>query len=524
MSKDYVYRWGIFPIWLLLTATIFFRHPTPIDETRYLSVAWDMWLRGDFWVPHLNGHTYSHKPPLLFWLFTSGWGILGVNEWWPRLVGPLCALLNLILTRQLALKLWPNQPEIALKAPWILMATLLWTLFATSTMFDTLLACCVLLGMLGLIEAQQGAARKGWVYFSLAIGLGILTKGPVIFLHLLPSALLVFIWREPGRQLHKSWLAYLLLAILVGTAIALTWALPAASNGGEEYSNAILWHQTADRTVGTKIHARSFYWYLIFLPLLTFPWAIWPRLWQNLRLIKITDDSGLKFCLTWLLAAFLLFSILPSKQLHYLVPILPAFALICARLISLPLQSKLTSDLIPAIFIALTGLFLIFLPDIPGLAKLNWVKQVEAYWGISVLLIGLILVALIIYMQRLSVIALSTAVVVSIFIGFIFFFQYTGLQYNVKPAALMLKSFNDKQIPTAFVGNYQGQLNFLGRLTQPLETIDSAQIPIWTQQHPNGYLIFLEKTQPVQAYFVQPHREYWLSFKTASQALLASQP
>lgn len=484
-----------------------------------------MWLHKDFWVPHLNGHSYSHKPPLLFWLFDMGWGIFGINEWWPRLVGPFCALLNLLLTRQLASKLWPNQPQIALKAPWILMATLLWTLFATSTMFDTLLTCWVLLGIQGLTEAYQDHTLKGWSYFGLAVGLGILSKGPVIFLHLLPSALLVFIWREPISRVTKSWYAYLLLAILSGIAIALTWALPAASAGGEEYANAILWHQTADRAVGTRIHARAFYWYLMFLPLLLFPWAIWPRLWQNLKRINITNDSGLKFCLTWLLTSFLLFSAVPSKQLHYLIPILPAFALICAHLADLAhQQAKLTLDLIPATFIALIGLFLIFLPVIPSLAKLNWVKQVEIYWGLSVLLIGLLLVVWVIYRRKLTVIALSTALVASIFIGFIFFFQYTGLQYNLKPAALMLKNLNDQNIPTAFVGNYQGQLNFLGRLTQPLETIETIQIATWTQQHPNGYLIFLEKTKPTQAYYVQPHREYWLSFKTATQALLPPPP
>jgi hypothetical protein len=114
---------------------------------------------------------------------------------------------------------------------------------------------------------------------------------------------------------------------------------------------------------------------------------------------------------------------------------------------------------------------------------------------------------------------LSTAVVVSIFIGFIFFFQYTGLQYNLRQAALQLKTFNDQNIPTAFVGDYQGQLHFLGRLTQPLETINQPEVAKWVQQHPNGYLIFLEKTKPEQAFYMQPHREYWLIFRTAAEAL-----
>ena len=520
MSKNFVYRWGIFPLWLLLTTTIFFRSPIPIDETRYLSVAWEMWLRGDFLVPYLNGHTYSHKPPLLFWLFQSGWAIFGVNEWWPRLVGPLAALGNLILVRQLANKLWPDDTASVLRAPWILIATLLWTLFASSTMFDILLTCWVLLGMLGLVEAIRYSGIKGWSYFALAIGLGLLTKGPVIFMHLLPSALLAAFWSKPENRFTKTWFSYLVLAILAGSAIALAWALPAASAGGKEYGDAILWHQTADRTVGTKIHARPFYWYCIFLPLLVFPWITWPKLWQNFSRADFSNDTGFRFCLTWLLSSFLLFSALPSKQIHYLIPILPAFALVCARLLNQPEhQHRAISEYLPPMFIGIVGLFLVFLPQIPGLSKLNWVKQVEPQWGLSVIGIAVILSVWTWYRRKLSVAPLASAIVISIFIGFIFFFQYTGLQYNLRPAALKLKTFNDQHIPATFVGDYEGQLHFLGRLTQALEVIKSEQATAWAQQHPNGYLIYLERTKPIHAAYVQPHREYWLVFRSANQVL-----
>lgn len=520
MSKDFIYRWGVFPLWLLLSATIFFRNPIPIDETRYLSVAWEMWLRDDFLVPYLNGHTYSHKPPLLFWLFQSGWALFGVNEWWPRLVGPLCALGNLLLIRQLANKLWPENPSVAEKAPWILMATLLWTLFATSTMFDILLTCLVLLGMLGLVEAIRYSAIKGWSYFALAIGLGILAKGPVILMHLLPSALLVAVWSKPENRWTKSWFAYLALATVAGSVIALAWALPAASTGGKEYADAILWHQTADRAVGTKIHARPFYWYSLFAPLLVFPWIAWPRLWQNLGRANFTNDTGLRLCLTWLLVSYALFSILPSKQIHYLIPMLPAFALICAHLLSQENQTiKPFSEYSPAIFIGLIGLFLVFLPYVPGLAKLNWVQQVEAHWGLSVCAIAVLLGLWTWHNGKLSFAALTSAIVLSIFIGFIFFFKYTGLQYNLRPSALMLKAFNDQAIPTTYVGDYQGQLHFLGRLTQALEITTPEQVADWVNQHPNGYLIYLEKSKPTQATYVQAHREYWLVFRTARQAL-----
>ena len=70
----------------------------PVDETRYLSVAWEMWLRGDFIVPHKNFAVYVDKPPMLFWLMQAGWAVFGVNEWWPRLIPTLAALASLLLT------------------------------------------------------------------------------------------------------------------------------------------------------------------------------------------------------------------------------------------------------------------------------------------------------------------------------------------------------------------------------------------------------------------------------------------
>ena len=57
---------------VLAVASIWLRPLWPVDETRYASVAWEMWLRGDFLVPYINGEPYSHKPPLLFWLIQLG--------------------------------------------------------------------------------------------------------------------------------------------------------------------------------------------------------------------------------------------------------------------------------------------------------------------------------------------------------------------------------------------------------------------------------------------------------------------
>ena len=516
-NNQLIYRWGIVPLWLLLTCTVFFRYPIPIDETRYLSVAWEMWLRDDFWVPYLNGHPYSHKPPLLFWLFQSGWAVFGVNDWWPKLVGPFGALINLLLTRKLAERLWPNQANVALLAPWILIATLLWTLFATSAMFDILLTCFVLWGMLGLLALAQGEVRKGRVYLALAIGLGLLAKGPVMLLHILPAALLVRYWSV--QALPKAWLLNLLVALLAGVVLALCWAIPAAVLGGEEFANAILWRQIADRTIATEIHARPFFWYMQFLPLLLFPWFFWPQLWRNLRQIDVANDNGVRFCLIWLLLGLLLFSVLTSKQIHYLIPVMPAFALLAARsLVNFATGGGLVSELVLPVAFALVGVFLVLLPQVPLLSKLYWVQEVEAGWGLSVLLITVLMALALQVVQKLSVAVISTALVLAVFVGFIFFFKFTGLAYNLRPAAMQVKSYQEQGIPCAFAGNYQGQFQFLGRLTQPLTQLQTAEkLDEWVEQHPEGFLISLEKEKPVRSVYQQLQREYWLVFRRAAQ-------
>lgn len=516
MKNQIIERWGVWVLWLLLSATVFFRHPVPIDETRYLSVAWEMWLRDDFLVPYLNGATYSHKPPLLFWLFQLGWWLFGVSEWWPRWVGPLCALVNLILIRQLASRLWPAQNEAAVWAPWILVSTLLWCLFASSTMFDVLLTCCVLLAMLGLLETIEGKPLKGWVYLASAIGLGLLAKGPVIFLHVLPTALLFvgfYAWPN-GRKLH--WLIGLCSAVLLGVMLALAWAVPAAIAGGEDYAGAILWHQTADRAVATSIHKRGVWWYLPFLPLLLFPWLFWSRIWPAVKWTHFRQDRGLGFCAIWLIAGLLIFSLLPSKQIHYLIPLMPAYALIVAKLLAgLPGSTRPRFEWLVPCILALLGGVLVIAPQLSS--KWLWLQAVRPAWGVSVIVLAGVLAASGIIWGRLSVVTIASSLVVSIVFSFIFFFHYNDAAYNLQPAADKLNQLRGQNRPVVYVGNYQGQLNFLGRLEQALPTLNLDQVSEWAAQHPDGYLISLEKQLAYDADFAQGHREYWLLFRPAGQ-------
>ena len=306
-------------LWLVLMAVALYARPLmPVDETRYLAVAWDMWLDGNYLVPHLNGTAYSDKPPLLFWLMNAGWWVFGVNEWWPRLVAPLFGLASLYLTARLADALWPGERLIRETVPLILFASLFWTLFTSLTMFDMMLAVFTLLGILGMLKVWRLGDKSGWVMLILAIGFGALAKGPAILLHLLPVAFTAPWWAPKLSQTPdnpivswRQWYVGVLVSVVLGTVIGLAWAIPAGMSGGEEYRNAIFWGQSAGRIVNSFAHQRGWWWYLMIIPVMLLPWTIWPPFWRALKRRQTGFlDGGVRLCVVWFGFALVVFSLI----------------------------------------------------------------------------------------------------------------------------------------------------------------------------------------------------------------------
>jgi len=500
------YYWAA---WLtLLTAAAFIsRSYIPIDETRYLSVAWEMWQRGDFLVPFKNGEPYSHKPPLLFWLIHAGWALTGVNDGWPRLISPLLAFVSLFLVRRVARELWPDDPESARLAPWILLGSLLWSLYSQTLMFDLLMAFCTLLGILGLVQAARNRPF-GWGLFALSIGLGVLAKGPVILLHLLPAALLAPWWHGQHAYAWRRWYARLALAVLGGAALALLWAIPASMRGGEEYRHAIFWGQTAHRMVQSFAHQRPFWWYLPLLPLLLFPWFLWPALWRGMKNLARTQDSGLRLALAWMLPAFLAFSMISGKQVHYLLPEFPAFALMAANLLAH--QEKPSRPWLPALLLALLGVLTLWPPHHFAAVSGNVLNQVPAWGGVAFLLLagwtGLQKARPSRLVPRLAVTAVLTMAGIHLLVV-----RPISAAYDVRPMAAAIAQAQAQGLSVAHWGKYHAQFQFAGRLSHPLlELTAKPALNAWLLAHPDGVVVMYFSNEmdltPLQPRFVQAFR------------------
>ena len=502
-------------LWAVLMLVALWTRPhLPVDETRYLAVAWEMWLRSDFLVPHLNGEPYSHKPPLLFWLINAGWSVFGVNEWWPRLVAPIFGLGCLFLTRSLCYALWPNDKKTQDLSLLFLAGSLFWALFVTLTMFDMILVFFTILGLLGIIKSYAQGKWMGFVWLAVAIGFGILSKGPAILLHILPVAFTAPIWArrmakfDPNLH-YKSihWYGLVFASIAVGIALALVWAIPAGISGGDVYQNDIFWGQAAGRMVKSFDHQRAFWWYTVLFPLLILPWSIWPPLWKSLRANggNLWRDGSQLLCIIWFTVAFIAFSAISGKQLHYLLPGFPALALIVARCLSnfsYNQEPSRRQNTFPALVFVALAIVLIILPM--GMMPVwlpVWSVDVNGYGGILVLIVALWVLFSIPSSwvdSSIQLTLLPISLLISLHIALA---PVLWSRYDLRPISKQLKIWEDEGVPLAIHAKNHGQFQFLGRLTKPLTTVGQrkGQLANFLKNHPRGHILAYYRNIPTQA-------------------------
>lgn len=454
----------------------------PIDETRYLDVAWEMHLSGNWLVPTKNFALYSDKPPLLFWMINLIWLLTGVSEFAARLVGPLFGCVAIWLTAVLARRLWPEDPQIGGKAALGLVGLVVFALSASLTMFDVPLTVATLLGLIALERAGRAETSLApWVGFGAAIALGVITKGPVILFHLLPAAVLLPIWSAtplPWSALPKR----LIFGVVVALLFVALWLLPASILGGPEYREAILWHQSAGRLAGSFAHARPWWFYLALLPALAFPLFWSAGLWRNLP--RLRGDRGLRLCLIWVASAFVLFSLTSGKQLHYLVPELPAFALMAARL-----APQRGDRLWPAaILLALLAAFAIAV--VLGLVPLHRAATLVTPKSMFVAFALLLLATGWLALRQsgavaAAILSLGLLLAVNLLIGT----TDTAQIYSAHPIARIMGE--SPQDGLAFTGEpYHAQFNFAARLTAPVEELaDAEAVRTWAKSHPKGLIV-----------------------------------
>lgn len=525
--------WPWLPLWAALALLAIFAHgPMPLHSTRTLSVAWEMWNGGHWLLPHLNGVPYSDKVPLLYWVIHAGWAVFGVSDVWPRLLQVLLGIAQLILARQLIERLFPQQRTLVDAASWMLIAFSYAFLFDLQIMYEVLLAVCVLAAMLCLVgDAKRGAPRFGWL--ALCLGLGLLSKGPVMLLHVLPLWLLGPWWSHWARAHQARWYGFGALAVLGGAVLFALWLVPAAVLGGTAYRHALLVTQTAGRVVEAFDHARPWWWYAPIVVLLLLPFAAWPRLWAAILVWRGPLQTGMRFALCWLLPVLLAFSLISGKQAYYLIPEMAAFAMLMAAALEQLPQRRAQLAQHRALGpwpLALGGFGLAAcLAMLPWWASHNattnvWLTDLVPYapWFAPVFaLLGLLLLL----RAKRELQRIAIAGMLGVFALHALFTMALWRRNDLRPTAAALATAQANGDSIAIIGLYAGQYHFLARLDDPIERIQWNELPAWANEHPRGVVITdpdqLPPTARGNALSVQAFRSRWvLTWRATTLAAL----
>lgn len=457
----------------------------PIDETRYVSVAWEMYLSADYFVPTKNGELYGHKPPLLFWLINLAWFVTGVEELSARLVAPAFAVFNIYLTYRLGRHLFPDRTDVAIRAAIILPSLIAYTIYTSLTMFDALLTTASLIGLIGIWQGVRQGTLRAWFLVGVALGVGVLAKGPVILFHIAPALIAFPLWSKNARPEGGLLFRGMGIALAVGLAIILCWLLPAIILGGDAYRHEILWKQSAGRVSNVFDHARPFWFFLMLVPVYLFPWGFNLNFWKGLR--GAGREMGDRFLLVAGLSALLLFSLIGSKQAHYLVPEMPILALLVASALGRVTWRRALDWSAPLI----AGGALV-LAVLLGLGVVDSVEFTTAPGTLALALVALALVAfggwVVGSAQAATVWSLALIAVVNVGIST----TPTLPQYRMDTFIAAFEGRPGHQI--AYFGDkYHAEFNFLARFDTPVYLPDDqADILAWAASQSDGLVVARE--------------------------------
>ncbi|HYA39207.1 MAG TPA: glycosyltransferase family 39 protein [Candidatus Methylomirabilis sp.] len=502
-------------LWLLLImASLFARSVWPVDETRMLTVAWEMWTRSEFVLPSLNGELYARQPPLIAWLIDAGWVVFGVNDWWPRVLPALFSLASLAVVHRLARLLWRENGEIGRLAPLVLLGTPLWALYTTLALPDMLFVFFTLLGWWAVLIMWRHRDMRAFLLLGAALGFGALALGTIICVYVLPATGLAPLWVRDGSRVNwKYWYIDIAKAILLGAAILGLWLVPAGMQAGSPYVMEWLSGSLIGARLDLFTTGRSWWWYLAWMPIVCLPWSMLPLLWWRLWHIRREPLSvGMAFCVIGTMSTLVLLSLIEVKQPPFLLPLLPLMALPVSYLLmdesleGVGDNHPLGGMTVPVVML---GGALAVLPKLPRVEVLpGFLWDLSPFVGIGVMVVGIALAWLPAREVRRRVVdTVVTAVLLVVFLILGAGSQFDEF-YRTDTVGQFLANAQAQNRAIAYVGEYQGEFQFAGRLREPLPVIDPADADSWRMNHPDGLLVSDASVwQPRQANRRQPAME-----------------
>ncbi len=247
------------------------------DEARFSRATAEMIESGNYLYPTFNGQLRPDKPILIYWLMSVPMRVLGPTSLACRFFSSVGIAITCLFTFLLARRFLDNKA--GLWAVAVLSSTLLVMVEGTAATADGILLPCMVAVMAVFGCTMESAWRWHHVAaMGLALGLGLLAKGPVALLPVV--VILVTLWLIRKRTVRiGSHFGRLGGAVIMGLLVFVAWAIPANSATGGEFLRLGVGHHVLARAAKPlESHGGRFLLYLpYYLPIIVagfFPWTL----------------------------------------------------------------------------------------------------------------------------------------------------------------------------------------------------------------------------------------------------------
>ena len=459
--------------------------PLDRDESRYAQATSQMLESGDYIDIRFQDDPRWKKPVGIYWMQAAAVAVTSSVE--NRDIQPyrLPSLLGAMLAA--AACAWAGAAMFGQRAGFLagamLGASFLLSTEAGIAKTDAMLCASVTLAMAGLARiylatrAGEAPRRPHKLLFWLGLGLSILIKGPIGLIVVVPAVLLLSLWDRDVK-----WLARLgwgwglpLTALIVGPwAIAIT----IATDGGF-WREAIMGDLAPKVAGGHESHGAPPGYYLLgalvmFFPVTLMLPAALSTAWSR------RAEPAVRFLVCWLVPAWLIFELTPTKLAHYTLPAYGALALLAAAALTRPIGN--VSRYSGAVLSVISGLAIVLI-TVFGLTEFG--RSTAQSWATLTIVFAALaaLIGAFLLLHR----AATAAVLVSIALGLVAHAGLAGTLRQLRPLAvapqlqkvLMRADLHPRQGrpgPVAITGFHEPSFVFLtGRATELTDAAGAAR-------------------------------------------------
>lgn len=308
--------------------------PIDRDEARFAQATRQMLESGDYVTIRFQDELRNKKPAGIHWLQAASVALLSnasSSDIWPyRVPSWIGATLSVCLLYLLFAGSVGARP--AWIAAMMLGSSMLLIVEAHLATTDAvlLLTCMVGFGTLGsiYIDAPDHRTWGRAVTLWIAIGLGVLIKGPLIAFFVGLTLVTLTIADRSARLIRRI---HPVIGVPIAMAIVVPWFIMVQrATDGAFMRDAFTQDLWAKIVSGQESHGFPPLFYLVLIPVTFIPGSLFAARaviegWRERR-----ESTLIRFCLAWLIPAWIVLELVPTKLPHYVLPLYPALAILVA--------------------------------------------------------------------------------------------------------------------------------------------------------------------------------------------------